>query len=404
MDLTLVPFQNGAVLEMNIVEPIFVQCRNKPSELALCAPGTEFNLVSYARLQRSVNNICRRVISAGIAPGSRVAVLIKDPILHVMIVIALTRLGVVTVYASSRNVQWPFKFDGAIADQDYESLEGKTVLQADHSWVEGDDRPLAEKHVYRAASDHLCRLFLMSGNDGRRTAIGMTHGMIATALDRQKLLLGPRAPFCDRTYLALPFRPLGFQVVLGTLWRGGAVVMSSDANKAMAALIAYDVQNIIAAPQGLLRLTEAMGNHSGCCRALAAVFSVRGLGQDASDRVRTRLCSNLTLGYVASDATMVASMPAQLASSDPGAAGYLLPGVLVEIVNEHDRVVSSGHEGNLRIRSEYGITEFFEDPEATRHAFRNGWFYPGDRGYLTAENVLVLSTPSASLATTEDEL
>lgn len=41
---------------MNIVDPIFVQAKNKPSELALCAPGTDFNLVSYARLQRIVNN------------------------------------------------------------------------------------------------------------------------------------------------------------------------------------------------------------------------------------------------------------------------------------------------------------------------------------------------------------
>jgi hypothetical protein len=62
---------------MNILEPIFAQCRNKPSELALCAPGTEFNLASYARLQRSVNNICRRIISAGIAPRRRVGVAVK---------------------------------------------------------------------------------------------------------------------------------------------------------------------------------------------------------------------------------------------------------------------------------------------------------------------------------------
>jgi hypothetical protein len=65
---------------MNIVEPIFAQCRNKPSELALCAPGTEFNLVSYARLQRSVDNICRKIITTGIAPGSRVGVVIEDSI------------------------------------------------------------------------------------------------------------------------------------------------------------------------------------------------------------------------------------------------------------------------------------------------------------------------------------
>src|SRR5207247_2092934 len=131
----------------NIIEPIFAQCRNKQSELALCAPDTEFNLVSYARLQSSVHNICRRIISAGIPPRSRMAVLIEDPILHAMIVIALTRIGVITFSAGRRDVQWPFKLDGAIADRNTEALARYPVLMADAAWAEGDGRPVAEMHL-----------------------------------------------------------------------------------------------------------------------------------------------------------------------------------------------------------------------------------------------------------------
>jgi acyl-CoA synthetase (AMP-forming)/AMP-acid ligase II len=389
---------------MNIVEPIFAQCRNKPSELALCAPGTEFDLVSYARLQRSVDNICHRIISADIAPRSRIAVLIENPILHVMIVIALTRLGVITVSASTRDVQWPFKLDGAIGDRQQEALAGHSVLMADAAWTEGDGHAVAEKHLYRAMPNDLCGIFLTSGVNRRGAAIAMTHGMIASRLDRLKLLLGPRAPFCDRTHLGLRLgRPNGFQVMLGTLWRGGALVLTGDAQKALAALTAYKVQNIVAGPRTLLKLADALESDPGSCSALTAVFSIRGMGQDSSDRIRTRLCSNLTVGYVAPDTTMVASMPAQLRLGDPGTAGYLLPGVTVEIVDDDDCALPPGHDGNLRIRSEDGVREYFEDPEATRRAFRKGWFYPNDRGHLTAENVLVLSTRSADTAT-EGEL
>ena len=77
---------------MNIVEPIFAQSANKPAELALCAPGTGFNLISYGRLARSVNNVCRRIIAAGLLPRNRVAVFIEDPIFHAIVLIALTRL------------------------------------------------------------------------------------------------------------------------------------------------------------------------------------------------------------------------------------------------------------------------------------------------------------------------
>jgi 2,3-dihydroxybenzoate-AMP ligase len=377
---------------MNIVEPIFAQCRNKPSELALCAPGTEFNLVSYARLERSVDNICRRIIAAGIMPHSRIAVTIEDPILHAMTVIALTRLGVITVSAGDRPVQWLFKLDGAIADREYESLAGKTVLQMDAGWTEGDDQPLAEKHLYRAAPDDLCRIFLLPGNDQRRHAIAMTHGMVATRLDRQKLFLGPRAPFCDRTHLDLPLgRPIGFQALLGTLWRGGALVMTWDVRKTLAALAAYKVQNVVATPQSLLKFADAVESHPGYCSTLAAAFSVRAMGSELSAWVRAHLCPNLTIGYVAPDATMVASMPAQFASVDPGAKGFVLPGVTVEIVDDQDHALPFGQNGNLRIRSEYGVKEYFEDADATRRAFRNGWFYPGHHGCVTADNMLVLS-------------
>jgi acyl-CoA synthetase (AMP-forming)/AMP-acid ligase II len=376
---------------MNIVEPIFLQCRSKPSELALCAPSTEFNLVSYRRLQRSVENICRRVIEADIIPRGRIGLMIEDPIFHALMVIALTRLGIVTVSTSDRNVSWPITLDAVIVDRPIESPASRTIV-ADAGWTAGDGRPLPEKHLYRAAPDDVCRVFLTSGNGGRQTAIAMTHGMIAKRLDRQKLLLGPRATFCDRTHLDLPLAtPLGFQVMLGTLWRGGALVMTWDARRTLAVLAAYNIQNIVATPQGLLEFSDAAESHPGYRSALTAVFSAGGLAAESAERVRARLSSNLTVGYVADDGTMVAAMPAQLASGISGAVGYVLPGVIVEIVDEEDRAIPLGEEGNLRIRSDYGVNEYLDNPSATQRMFRKGWFYPGDRGRLTSDRVLVLS-------------
>ena len=379
---------------MNIVEPIFAQCRNKPLEPALCLLSTEFNLVSYARLEGSINSICRRIIAAGITPKSRVGIAIENPIFHIMVVIALTRLGIVTISASSRaNVLWPITLDGVIADRPLESSPGTTVVAANLGWMTGDTQPIEEKHRHRADCDDICRIFVTAGTEGHRRAIAMTHGMVATRLDRQKLFLGPRAPFCDRTYLDLPLaRPLGFQVMFATLWRGGTLVMPWDARKTLAGLAAYKVQNIVAAPQSLFKLAHTVESRPSYSNALAAAFSVRGMGQEMSDWVRARVCPNLTVGYVAPDATMVASMPAQFASAEPGAVGYVLPDVTVEIVDEDERGLPPGQHGNLRIRSEYGVAEYLDNPVATQRDFRHGYFYPGDRGHLTTDNMLVLAT------------
>jgi non-ribosomal peptide synthetase component E (peptide arylation enzyme) len=385
---------------MNIVEPIFAQCRNKPSELALCAPGSAFNLVSYARLQRSVDNICRRLVSAGIAARSRVGVIIDDPVFHAMFLIALTRVGVITVSARGANVSWPIKLDGVVSDRPLQSPAGKAVL-VDPAWSTGDDKPLAEKHIYRADPGDLCRIVITRASGGQQTtAIALTHGMIAARLDRQKLFLGPRSPFCDRTHLDLSLATaLGLQVMLGTLWRGGALLMTWELRKTLAALAAYKIQNMVASPQNLLKFADALQTSPGYRSELVAVFSSGSLRPGLAEWIRAFLCSNLTIGYVPNDRTMVASMPAQFASQIPGAAGYVLPGVTVEIVDDEDRALPPAREGNLRLRSDYGVTEYFDDPTETQRAFRNGWFYPGDRGQLTSENVLVISSSQQTAVT-----
>ena len=389
--------------DMNVVEPIFLQSENKPSELALCAPGTDFNIVSYARLRRSVNSLCRRLISAGIVSGYRIAVVIDDPILHALVLIALTRLGVVTISSQEQGLTWPIKLDGVIADKSYEFRGGRTIF-VDSAWTTDNDQAIEEKYLYRAAPDDVCRLFLTAGANGHENVIAMTHRMIATRLDRQKLFLGPRAPFCDRTCLELPMAtPLGFQVLLATLWRGGALVMTRDVRKTIGALTIYNIKNLVASPRGLLNLTKTIENQTHS--SLEAAFCAGTMeSQLNSERTRARLCPNLTIGYVAPDATMVASMPAHFASGVSGAAGYVVPGVAVEIVDEQGCAIPPGSEGNVRIRSDYGVTEYLENPADTQRAFRNGWFYPGKRGRLTRDNMLILNASVEGVPIVGNEL
>jgi len=390
---------------MNVVEPIFAQCQNKPSDLALCAPGgTEFNLVSYARLRRSVNGICRRLIAAGVAPRSRCAVLIDDPLFHAVLLIALTRLGIVTISGEPQNIAWPIKLDVAIADKPCE-LPGSRMILANPAWMAEGDQDIEEKYLFRTAPDDVCRLFSIPGTDGGQYVIAMTNRMITTRLDRQKLFFGPRAPFCDRTAVDLPLStPLGFHVLLATLWRGGALVMSRDVRKTLAAVAAYKLENLVVSPQGLRDLVETIEKPPGFHSALAAVFCVAPLeSQFASARAWARLSPNVTIGYVAADETMVASMPAHLLSENSGAAGYVIPGVTVEIVDHQGHALPQESEGIVRIRSDYGITEYFENAAETRRAFRDGWFYSGDRGRFTRDNLLILPDSPAGVRTVADQ-
>jgi malonyl-CoA/methylmalonyl-CoA synthetase len=62
----------------------------------------------------------------------------------------------------------------------------------------------------------------------------------------------------------------------------------------------------------------------------------------------------------------------------PGSVGAPLPGVEVRLVDEEGTPVSDGTPGEIEVRGPNVFTEYWGRPDATRDAFRDGWFRTGD--------------------------
>src|SRR4051812_23125497 len=85
---------------MNIIDSILFQCRINAEQPAICAPGTRFDLVTYAQLEYMINNLIRPLLPLGLQRGEVVGILSKDKIFHAALMLALMRIGVVTVSCS----------------------------------------------------------------------------------------------------------------------------------------------------------------------------------------------------------------------------------------------------------------------------------------------------------------
>lgn len=62
----------------------------------------------------------------------------------------------------------------------------------------------------------------------------------------------------------------------------------------------------------------------------------------------------------------------------PGSVGTPLPSVEVRLVGENGQPVASGTPGEIEVRGPSVFAEYWNRPEATRDAFREGWFRTGD--------------------------
>lgn len=86
------------------------------------------------------------------------------------------------------------------------------------------------------------------------------------------------------------------------------------------------------------------------------------------------------------------NVPITLPPGKDGTIGLPLPGIVIDIValDDPDRVLPAGEIGEIRIRAPNVVREYWQRPEETEAAFRNGFFLTGDIGRMDADGFLYL--------------
>jgi malonyl-CoA/methylmalonyl-CoA synthetase len=84
----------------------------------------------------------------------------------------------------------------------------------------------------------------------------------------------------------------------------------------------------------------------------------------------------------------------------PGSVGQPLPGVEVRLADERGDAVPPGTPGEIEVRSESVFREYWARPDATREAFRNGWFRTGDVAVVEAGAYRILGRQSMDIIKT----
>jgi acyl-CoA synthetase (AMP-forming)/AMP-acid ligase II len=379
---------------MNIVDPILFQCRRQPPAAAICVPGPGIGLISYRRLEEFVHNISRRVSSLGLSPASIVAVHIDDVIFHVAVLLALTRLGMITISLRQGNLSVPIKIDALITATKPPFADTGKVILADLSWTEGDGQPLEAHRVPRTDESDICRIILTSGTINEPKAVALSHRLLAARVSRHLSVFGSRFGNCQRIHSDVPISSsLGFQSLVYVLARGGTIFFpGDDFSGTLRAIEEYKVECLVGSPGGFenfLRWFDAFPAYQSNIEVALCAGDL--LSGSLSERLRGRICSHLISVYGSTEASMSATAHAHEIADKPRAVGFVTPGVAIQVVDSSGTMLGAGQEGYIRIRSEFAVDEYFRNPEGSTKIFRNGWFHPGDIGTLDRGGLLVIS-------------
>ena len=84
----------------------------------------------------------------------------------------------------------------------------------------------------------------------------------------------------------------------------------------------------------------------------------------------------------------------------PGHVGVPLPGVEVKLVDESGAVVADGTAGEVEVRGPAVFAEYWQRPEETARAFRDGWFRTGDVAVVEGGTYRLLGRTSVDIIKT----
>ncbi len=95
-------------------------------------------------------------------------------------------------------------------------------------------------------------------------------------------------------------------------------------------------------------------------------------------------------GYGLSEATTVLTAHSQNIPRKPGSVGKPIPGVEVLVVDENEKPVSTGEIGEVIARGPNIMRGYYNMPDETQSALRNGWLHTGDMGRFDEDGYLYI--------------
>ncbi len=355
-------------------------------------------VISYRDLNPLVQKVAGHLSSLGLGEGDIIGVCLQDSADHLMINYAIARIGGVILpldwrwtEAEKINVM---TFFGAtmVAVEPGAAIENFNCVEIDTGWqtvVEAAE-PFAE---CASGGDRPVVLSLSSGTTGRPKGPMMTHAQFTARFVMQWVTLGFNQH--DRYLSATPiYFGGGRSFTMGCLFSGSTVVMFPppySPEELIAAVKQHQATTLLLVPTLLRKLLELPAEDMPLLGGLNQLLSTGAiLHSEERDQVMVQLNPNFINYYGSTEGGGTSVLLPKHRGEAASSVGEPIYQTDIQIVDGAGSQMPVGEAGHIRYRSPGVSDSYYNDPEASKEAFLDGWFYPGDIGKLDEEGLLYL--------------
>ena len=357
----------------------------EPQRLALVQDNQSW---TYGALYVDLVRLVRVLDSLGVKRGDCVAVGASGFQAGLLLLLACENLGAITVsflHEKDPDLQDVFALaDWIFSDFPQAVPGGVRFVAIDEAFVKraaaiaiDDPRPLPRVAV---ALDEPVRISRTSGSSGRSKFM---------LLKRQAQEYTVRSGLENGGYQADSRLLVAGPLVMNSIFvrssaclRVGAAVLDLS----RAGLAGHDITHLFALPAFLEQILASLPAGIAPSHRRVEVQTVGGfMSPQLRERAMRAFGGRVTSRYGTNETTGLCD------DMDANGVGIVSAGVDIKIVDESGNVLPTGRLGIIAVRTPGMAEEYIGDPEASKAAFRDGWFHTGDWGTLVRPRVLRLA-------------
>jgi len=382
-----------------------------PERVCLVCEG---EATTYGEFFANIKRLAGGFIANGVRPGDVVALLAYNSIRFLEIMYAVSYVGGVFMPMNWRlappEIAYMLKHAGAkvfiseeellqLGQASLEGINGVLPLSIDggEGWIKLEEIQQSEvaNPIASVSGTDLQRLMYTSGTTSRPKGVMISHANLAW---KNAAHVGEFSITATDVGLAVgPLYHVGALDVTATtlLSAGGKVVLHRrfDARATLSAMADEGITNVWLAPAMINQMLEVSGVDDYEFPTMR--FVIYG-GEKMPLPLLERFLRLFPNAWVADGygLTETVSGDAFLGRDHTlkkiGSVGKPCLYVQIEVWDDEGRPVAADRAGEIVVRSPKVFLGYWRDPEATREAFRGGWFRTGDVGYLDEDGFLFL--------------
>ncbi len=396
---------------MNVAQHLERAARHFPDRPAIVFEGER---ISYAALQQRVDRVAHALIGLGVQQGDRIGLFLPNIPAFALAYLAIEKVGAIAVSANvmltADELRYLLEdsgttllFTSADLSTAWQPLTPDLVDQARVILCEGEApavRSLAELaanapnepfHAREMQPDDPAVILYTSGTTGRQKGATLSHGNLVSNTFATVHVEGITPD--DRLLLFLPlFHVFGQNAILNSALQAAATVVLQrryDPQKTPELIEQERVTMFFAVPTIYIGLLNA-GLDPRYFESIRYYFSAAAtMPVEIARRWQATFGRPIVEGYGLTETSPFASYN-HIWEHRPGSVGTPVENVEIQVLDADDRPVGAGTWGEICIKGPNVMLGYWNRPDDTAQAIRDGWFHSGDIGYMDADGYIYL--------------